>query len=102
VKAVRLYGRVHAKALSAKDYAFSPVLFGYLSHASYYLGSGGEAVIIDPQRDVDQYIEQAAANGELAIYAFQSDFANRKYVVEILALPQEKDGKWTITNYFPQ
>jgi glyoxylase-like metal-dependent hydrolase (beta-lactamase superfamily II)/rhodanese-related sulfurtransferase len=36
-----------------------------LSHASYLVGDtdSGRAVVIDPQRDVHQYIEDAAANG---------------------------------------
>jgi len=32
-----------------------------LAHASYLIGSDGEAAVVDPQRDVDQYIEEAAA-----------------------------------------
>lgn len=36
---------------------------GCLAHASYLLGSHGEAVVIDPQRDVDQYIEEARKEG---------------------------------------
>lgn len=34
-----------------------------LAHASYLIGSEGEAAVIDPQRDVDQYIEEAEAQG---------------------------------------
>src|SRR4051812_12657317 len=34
-----------------------------LSHGSYLLGSAGAAVVIDPQRDVDQYVAAAAAAG---------------------------------------
>lgn len=36
---------------------------GCLAHASYMVGSGGEAAVIDPQRDVDQYLERAAGRG---------------------------------------
>ncbi|HEY9712514.1 MAG TPA: rhodanese-like domain-containing protein [Chroococcales cyanobacterium] len=32
---------------------------GCLAHGSYLVGSGGEAAVIDPQRDIDQYIEEA-------------------------------------------
>ena len=32
---------------------------GCLSQGSYYVESDGEAVIIDPLREVDQYIEKA-------------------------------------------
>lgn len=37
----------------------------------------------------------------LAILAYQSDFANRASVVEVVAVMLEKDGKWTMTNYQP-
>jgi hypothetical protein len=40
--------------------------------------------------------------GPVAILAFQSDFANRQGVIEIVALMQEKNGKWIVTNYLPQ
>lgn len=32
-----------------------------LAHASYLIGSDGEAAVVDPQRDVDQYLDEAAA-----------------------------------------
>lgn len=38
---------------------FKQFYLGCLAHGSYLLGSGREAVVIDPQRDVDQYIEEA-------------------------------------------
>src|ERR1700676_3820522 len=34
-----------------------------LSHASYMLGSEGVAVVVDPQRDVSLYIDEAAEQG---------------------------------------
>ena len=36
---------------------------GCLAHASYMVGSEGVAAVIDPQRDVDTYLEAAARNG---------------------------------------
>jgi glyoxylase-like metal-dependent hydrolase (beta-lactamase superfamily II)/rhodanese-related sulfurtransferase len=36
---------------------------GCLAHASYMIGSDGMAAVIDPQRDVDIYLEAAARNG---------------------------------------
>jgi glyoxylase-like metal-dependent hydrolase (beta-lactamase superfamily II) len=50
---------------------FKQFYLGCLAHASYLIGSEGEAVVVDPQRDVDEYIAEAAAN-DLKI----------KYVVE--------------------
>ncbi len=42
---------------------FKQFYLGCLAHASYLLGSEGEAAVIDPQRDVDQYINEADAQG---------------------------------------
>jgi hydroxyacylglutathione hydrolase len=39
---------------------FKQFYLACLAHASYLIGSDGEAVVVDPQRDVDQYIEEAA------------------------------------------
>ncbi|MEP7147778.1 MAG: rhodanese-like domain-containing protein [Acidobacteriota bacterium] len=51
---------------------FKQFYLGCLSHASYYLGSGSEAAIIDPQRDVDQYIAEADANGQQIKYVIET------------------------------
>jgi hydroxyacylglutathione hydrolase len=45
---------------------FEQFYLGCLAHASYMLGSQGEAVVVDPQRDVDIYL-QAAAEHSLKI-----------------------------------
>src|SRR5271154_7437173 len=42
---------------------FKQFYLGCLAHASYLIGSNGEAVVVDPQRDVEQYIDEAAAQG---------------------------------------
>lgn len=42
---------------------FKQFYLGCLAHASYLIGSEGEAAVIDPQRDVDQYLREAEANG---------------------------------------
>ena len=42
---------------------FKQFYLGCLAHASYLLGSEGEAAVVDPQRDVDQYIDEAEAQG---------------------------------------
>src|SRR6266516_6770623 len=41
---------------------FKQFYLGCLAHASYLIASEGEAAVVDPQRDVDQYVEEAAAN----------------------------------------
>jgi hydroxyacylglutathione hydrolase len=40
---------------------FKQFYLGCLAHASYLIGSEGEAAVVDPQRDVEQYIEEAEA-----------------------------------------
>ena len=42
---------------------FKQFYLGCLAHASYLIGSDGEAAVVDPQRDVDEYITEAAAQG---------------------------------------
>lgn len=42
---------------------FKQFYLGCLAHASYMIGSSGEAAVVDPRRDVDEYIEEARANG---------------------------------------
>ena len=42
---------------------FKQFYLGCLAHASYLIGSDGEAAVVDPRRDVDEYIEEARANG---------------------------------------
>jgi glyoxylase-like metal-dependent hydrolase (beta-lactamase superfamily II)/rhodanese-related sulfurtransferase len=41
---------------------FKQFYLGCLAHASYLIGSEGEAVVVDPQRDVEQYIAEANTN----------------------------------------
>ena len=51
---------------------FRQFYLGCLSHASYYIGSEGEAAIIDPQRDVEQYIDEAASHGQTIKYVIET------------------------------
>ncbi|MBS1795395.1 MAG: MBL fold metallo-hydrolase [Acidobacteria bacterium] len=51
---------------------FKQFYLGCLAHASYYIGSGEEAAIIDPQRDVEQYLAEAAANGQRIKYIIET------------------------------
>ncbi len=41
---------------------FKQFYLNCLAHASYLIGSDNEAVVVDPQRDVDQYLDEAAAH----------------------------------------
>ena len=51
---------------------FKQFYLGCLAHASYYIGSETEAAIIDPQRDVQQYLDEAAANGQRIKYIIET------------------------------
>jgi hydroxyacylglutathione hydrolase len=49
--------------LTEKALYFEQFYLGCLAHASYMLGSEGEAIVVDPQRDVEIYLEAAKKHG---------------------------------------
>jgi glyoxylase-like metal-dependent hydrolase (beta-lactamase superfamily II)/rhodanese-related sulfurtransferase len=51
---------------------FEQFYLGCLAHASYLLGSEGEAAVVDPQRDVDLYVEAAEKQGLKIKYIFET------------------------------
>lgn len=51
---------------------FKQFYLGCLAHASYYLGSENEAAIIDPQRDIEQYLDEAEANNQRIKYIIET------------------------------
>lgn len=51
---------------------FKQFYLGCLAHASYYIGSRGEAAVIDPQRDVQQYLDEAKANNQKIKYVIET------------------------------
>ena len=51
---------------------FEQFYLGCLAHASYLLASEGEAVVIDPQRDVDIYLKAAEEHGAKIRYIFET------------------------------
>jgi glyoxylase-like metal-dependent hydrolase (beta-lactamase superfamily II) len=51
---------------------FKQFYLGCLAHASYYIGSENEAAIIDPQRDIQQYLDEAEANGQKIKYIIET------------------------------
>ena len=42
---------------------FKQFYLGCLAHASYLIGDQGEAAVVDPQRDIEEYLEEAAKQG---------------------------------------
>src|SRR5438067_4142674 len=51
---------------------FKQFYLGCLAHASYLIGSDNEAVVVDPQRDVDQYLEEAELNNLKIKYVIET------------------------------
>ena len=51
---------------------FKQFYLNCLAHASYLIGSDGEAVVVDPQRDVDQYLDEAAAQNLKIKYVIET------------------------------
>src|SRR5678815_2518948 len=47
---------------------------GCLAQGAYYIESDGEAVVIDPLREVDSYIQKAEKNGTKIKYIFETHF----------------------------
>ena len=51
---------------------FEQFFLGCLAHASYMLGSQGEAIVVDPQRDVDLYLKAAEEQGLQIRHIFET------------------------------
>ena len=51
---------------------FEQFYLGCLSHASYMVGSDGEAIVVDPQRDVDLYLQAAEKQGLKIRHIFET------------------------------
>lgn len=51
---------------------FKQFYLGCLAHASYYIGEGEDAAIVDPQRDVQQYLLEAEANNQKIKYIIET------------------------------
>src|SRR5262249_19004274 len=51
---------------------FKQFYLGCLAHASYLIGSDGAAAVVDPQRDVDHYIQEATSLGLTINYVIET------------------------------
>src|ERR1700681_4796761 len=51
---------------------FKQFYLNCLAHASYLIGLEGEAAVVDPQRDVDQYLDKAAAQNLKIKYVIET------------------------------
>jgi glyoxylase-like metal-dependent hydrolase (beta-lactamase superfamily II) len=66
---------VHAEPLTHQHNQpmyFEQFYLGCLAHASYMLASGGEAVVVDPQRDVEIYLKAAERQGVTIRHIFET------------------------------
>jgi glyoxylase-like metal-dependent hydrolase (beta-lactamase superfamily II)/rhodanese-related sulfurtransferase len=51
---------------------FRQFYVGCLAHASYIIGDGGEAVVVDPSRDIQMYLDEAAAQGSRVTWVLET------------------------------
>jgi glyoxylase-like metal-dependent hydrolase (beta-lactamase superfamily II) len=51
---------------------FKQFYLGCLAQASYLIGSEGEAAVVDPRRDVEEYLQEAAAAGLKIRYVIET------------------------------
>jgi hydroxyacylglutathione hydrolase len=51
---------------------FDQFYLSCLAHASYMIGSGGVAAVVDPQRDVEIYLQEAARHGLQIKYVIET------------------------------
>lgn len=51
---------------------FKQFYLGCLAHASYFIASEGEAAVVDPQRDVQQYLDEAGRTGSRIRYVIET------------------------------
>jgi len=59
---------------------FEKVKSEIVSHLSYFIGSGGEAFVVDPQRDCRAYVDVAQKYGVRIKYVFETH-RNEDYVI---------------------
>lgn len=65
---------------------------GCLAQGAYYIESDGEVAIIDPLREVQQYIDKATANNAVIKYIFETHF-HADFVSGHLTLSQKTGAK---------
>lgn len=51
---------------------FKQFYLGCLAHASYLVGSDGKAAVVDPRRDVDEYLSEAESQGLRIEYVIET------------------------------
>ena len=74
-----------------------------VSHLSYFIGSGNSAFVVDPTRDIQQYIELAKKHGVNIEYIFETH-RNEDYVIGSIELAKHTGaeiyhGSWPEFKY---
>lgn len=59
---------------------FHKIKSGVVAHLSYFIGSGSEAMVVDPQRDVEVYLDLEKSHGVHIKYIFETH-RNEDYVI---------------------
>ena len=64
-----------------------------LAHASYVVGdsSSGAAAVVDPQRDIDQYLAFAAEHGLTIGHVRRPALRRRQLVARVVDIPARAD-----------
>ncbi len=71
-----------------------------LAHASYLIGAGGEAAVVDPRRDVDEYLAVAQAEG-MTIVAILETHPHADFVSGHLELAKRTGAKIYVSHLAP-
>jgi hydroxyacylglutathione hydrolase len=71
-----------------------------LAHASYLVGSDGEAAVVDPKRDVDDYVEEAERAG-LRIVAIVNSHPHADFASGFCELSQRSGAKVYVSHLAP-
>src|SRR5205085_12305221 len=71
-----------------------------LAHASYLFGAGGEAAVVDPKRDVEDYIEEAERAG-LRIVAILNSHPHADFASGFCELAQRTGAKIYVSHLAP-
>ncbi len=70
-----------------------------LAHYSYIIGDGNEALVIDPRRDIDVYLEKAVEKG-YSIKTVLETHRNEDYIIGSLELQQKTGAEiWHADDY---
>jgi glyoxylase-like metal-dependent hydrolase (beta-lactamase superfamily II) len=90
---------------------FEQFYLGCLAHASYLLASEGEAIIVDPQRDVEIYLQAAKQHGVSIRHIFEThlhaDFVSghkelaARHTRKSPLLPERAHSAWGRLLHFP-